>query len=392
MKIAVLGSGLMGPAAAFNALNDPAVETVFLCDRDVAALDRAQSLLARIADPKRLTPVALDLGDDALAVRTLEQVDVVLAALPAEAIPAGVRAAAQARTPWVDLMWPPLDVVDDLHRTLKGAGTFALFGCGLEPGLTEIFARFLARRYDQVDELHIKCGGIPAEPSGPLGYKIVFGGTRLPLRAADGYAVEGGELKAVPRYGSVEALSVDGVGELEAWTETFMPWLLELKELKGLQTGTQKTVRWPGYAGKVTVLKELGLLETEPVDVDGQRVAPKALVDAVLYPHVALRDGDRDITVFRVDVKGQRKGRTRASSVEMVDRYDEATGLTSMARTTGFTGMILARMVARGEIREQGVVTPERVITGKLLARLLKELATAGIHFELRSERRRVLA
>ena len=32
MKIMVLGSGLMGPAAAFNAMTDPAVDRVTVCD------------------------------------------------------------------------------------------------------------------------------------------------------------------------------------------------------------------------------------------------------------------------------------------------------------------------------------------------------------------------
>jgi lysine 6-dehydrogenase len=392
MKIMVLGSGLMGPAAAYNALQDPSVESVLLCDRDADALARAQARLAAIADTARLTPLALNLDDADFAAHTVSQVDVVLAAIPQSAIPQGLAVAARARTPWVDLNWPLLDDVDGLRRLLRDAGTLAILGCGVEPGLTEIMARFLARRFEQVEELHIKCGGIPAEPSGPLGYKIVFGGTQLPLRAADGYAVVDGALTHAPRYGGCETLAVDGVGSVEAWNENFMPWLLDLKELKGLRTGTQKTVRWPGYAHKVTVLKELGLLSTEPVDVDGASVLPKALVDAVLFPHVLMNESDRDITILRVDVVGKRKGRVRRTSVEMVDRFDEATGFTSMARTTAFTGMIVARMVARGEIREKGLTTPEQVVTGKLLARLLKELAAAGIHFELRSERRRVLA
>lgn len=392
MKIMVIGSGLMGPAAAWNALRDPAVEQVFLCDKDALALDKAQTHLASITDTARLIPIAFDLEDTALAVQTMAQADVVMAALPGAAIPLGLRAAALARTPLVDLNWPPPDQVEDLRRSFKDAGTFAVLGCGLEPGLTEILARFLAGRLAQVDELHIKCGGIPATPSGPLNYKIVFGGTRLPLREQDGYTVADGELIAAPRYGGVETLTVEGVGEVEAWNENFMPWLLDLREFKGLRTGTQKTVRWPGYAHKVTVLKELGLLSTNTVRVGEVDVIPKHVVDAVLYPHVALGEGERDITVFRIDIVGKRKGRTRRYTLEMVDRFDEATGFTSMARTTSFTGMIVARMVARGEIRETGIVTPERVITGKLLQRLLKELAANGIRFELRSQRERFLA
>lgn len=49
----------------------------------------------------------------------------------------------------------------------------------------------------------------------------------------------------MPRDSGVETLHVAGVGEVEAWHEGFMPWLLELDVLKALKLGTQKTVRWP---------------------------------------------------------------------------------------------------------------------------------------------------
>ena len=85
----------------------------------------------------------------------------------------------------------------------------------------------------------------------------------MPLREQAGYVVEAGELKLAPRYSAIERVLFDGVGECEAWQENFMPWLLDLPTLKGLQTGTQKTIRWPGYAAKVTVLatgfRSLGL-------------------------------------------------------------------------------------------------------------------------------------
>jgi lysine 6-dehydrogenase len=153
-----------------------------------------------------------------------------------------------------------------------------------------------------------------------------------------------------------------------------------------LKLGTQKTVRWPGYAAKVTVLKELGLLSEEPVEVDGVSVAPKRLVDAVLYPRVRLEEGERDITLFRVEAIGEKEGVLRRYKVEMVDRYDDLLGFTSMARTTAFTGAIVARMIARGEIKAKGLFTPEQVITGPLLDRLLTELAAVNVRFEETTE------
>lgn len=182
-------------------------------------------------------------------------------------------------------------------------------GCGLEPGLTEILARRLAERLDRVDELHIRCGGLPERPTPPLGYKIVFGGRELPLRESPALAPEDGRVVTVPRYSGVEPVTFPGLGELEAWHEGFATPLLEIPALQGLRLGTQKTLRWPGYAAKAIVLRELGLLAETPVIVDGASVVPKRLLDAVLYPHVRLEPGDRDLALLRVQAVGERAGR-----------------------------------------------------------------------------------
>ena len=185
-------------------------------------------------------------------------------------------------------------------------------------------ARYLAEKLDRVDELHIQCGGIPEKPAPPLGYKIVFGGRQLPLRDTDARMVEGGQLKAVPRYSGVEATTCPGVGNCEAWHEGFMPWLLDLEALKGLKPGTQKTVRWPGYAAKVTFLRDLGLLSQDPLDVDGTSVVPKKLLDALLYPRVRLNEGEHDLTSFESRSLGDKDGRPCRHTIEMVDRYDDS--------------------------------------------------------------------
>ena len=392
MRILVLGSGLMGPAAAFSAMADPQVSRVTLCDMSEEQLQTAQRKLGRMTGGAKLVTTWLDLHDQAAAVRLMADCDAIVAALPRPAIPLGIRAAVAAGRPLVDLSWPADDEVAGIRQHVKAAGALVILGCGVEPGLTEIMARHLVEKLDRVEELHIKCGGIPEKPAPPLGYKIVFGGRMLPLRDSDARVAENGALKAVPRYSGVETVYFPGVGECEAWHEGFMPWLLDLQALNGLKVGTQKTVRWPGYAAKVAVLKELGLLSSEPVDVDGVQVAPKKLLDALLYPHVKLEEGERDITLFRVEALGQRNGRPRRYKIEMVDRYDDLLGFTSMARTTAFTGAIVARMVARGDLKASGLLTPEQVITGPLFDRLVQELAAVDVRFEMTTEKTEALA
>jgi lysine 6-dehydrogenase len=383
MKILVLGSGLMGPAAAFNAMSDPQVSQVTLCDRSRPQLETARAKLENMPGCEKLQVVELDLSDQAATAQLMAGFDAVVAALPKAAIPLGIRAAATARRPLVDLSWPLPEELPDLRQRIEASESLVILGCGLEPGLTEIMARHLAEKLDHVDELHIKCGGVPETPSPPLGYKIVFGGRQLPLREGDALIVENGKLKPVPRYSGVERASFPSVGEFEAWHEGFMPWLLDLAALKNLKRGTQMTVRWPGYAAKVTFLRELGLLSLEPIEVDGVQVAPKRLLDELLYPYVRLEEGERDITLFRVEAVGTKDGTLRRYQIDMVDRYDEEWGFTSMARTTAFTGAMVVRMVGRGDIRGKGILTPEQVVTGSLFDRLVKELAAVGIEFDI---------
>ena len=392
MKLLVLGSGLMGPAAAYNAMIDPDVTKVTLCDLSQQQLDVAYAKLLGMEGGDKLTTVKLDLGDRAATTQLMAGFDVVVAALPKEAIPLGIRAAVAAKTPLVDLSWPLPELVEEVKQHVEAEGGLVIPGCGVEPGLTEIVARYLAEKLDRIDELHIKCGGIPEKPAPPLGYKIVFGGRQLPLREGEALICRNGELETVPRYSGAQPVHFSGVGECEAWQEGFMPWLMELDVLKDLKLGTQMTVRWPGYAEKVTVLRDLGMFSLEPIDVDGVQVAPKALLDALLYPHVKMDEGEIDITCFRVEAIGEKKGRRRKFKVEMVDRYDEELGFTSMARTTAMTGAIVARMIARGDVKARGFVTPEKVIVGQAFDILMDELAKANIRFEMTTEKVKPLA
>ena len=209
----------------------------------------------------------------------------------------------------------------------------------------------------------------------------MFGGRELPLREAPALTVVDGRVVAEPRYSGVEPVVFPGVGALEAWHEGFAVSLLEIPALRGLRVGTQKTVRWPGYASKATLLRELGLLGETPVTVDGASVVPKRFLDALLYPRVRLEPGEHDLALVRVEAVGTRAGQPWRARAEMVDRWSD--GFTAMARTTGFTASVVARMIARGEIAARGVQRPEAVVAGATVDHLLRELEVHGIRVTL---------
>lgn len=64
---------------------------------------------------------------------------------------------------------------------------------------------------------------------------------------------------------------------------------------------------------------------------------------------------------------------------DMVDFYDEEKNITSMAKTTGHTAAIIARMLARGDIKQKGIQWPVRIIRGELFEELLRKLRERGV-------------
>jgi lysine 6-dehydrogenase len=63
-----------------------------------------------------------------------------------------------------------------------------------------------------------------------------------------------------------------------------------------------------------------------------------------------------------VTVSGVRNGKQTTVRHEMIDRFDQKAGMTSMMRTTAFPTSIIAQMVARGDVAARGVVPPEQCV------------------------------
>ena len=71
--------------------------------------------------------------------------------------------------------------------------------------------------------------------------------------------------------------------------------------------------------------------------------------------------GEVDLTALRVDVQGRNGGGEVRHAFSMLDRYDPATGVHSMARTTGYTATATVRMLSEGWYNEPGIAPPETI-------------------------------
>jgi saccharopine dehydrogenase-like NADP-dependent oxidoreductase len=172
-----------------------------------------------------------------------------------------------------------------------------------------------------------------------------------------------------PEVGALEAFNTDGLRTLLRTCET--PEMVE------------KTMRYPGHAEWMLGLRESGFFDTEPIQLGELAVSPMALTGRLLERAWAFDEGEEDLTVMRIQVDGRVGETVERHTYEMLDRYDRDTGISSMARTTGYTCTAMVRMLARNLYSEPGITPPE--VVGRdpaCFEFVMKELDARGVRFE----------
>src|ERR671917_722973 len=176
MRILVLGSGGVGGAVAAIARRRGFFERMVLAD---LSPERARAAVARLAD-ERFAAAAADASDaDAIvALAEAERADVILNACDPWLNPPIFAAAARAGCTYLDMAMTlsrrhperpfevPGTMLGDDQFAVAGeweaAGRLALCGIGVEPGLSDVFARYAADHlFDRIEEIGVRGGAHP---------------------------------------------------------------------------------------------------------------------------------------------------------------------------------------------------------------------------------------
>ena len=161
-----------------------------------------------------------------------------------------------------------------------------------------------------------------------------------------------------------------------------LPWFPLDRAVAGARTVTQKTIRWPGYTESIFFLRRFGLLDDRPIEINGTHVSPQRVVEKILGPTIVRREGDVDITVLRVEARGtDASGQKSVVRLQCIDRSDPATGLSSMARTTGFTLATALRTIAQPDNLGLaiGILRPHEIFRGDAARKLIRRLCDLGV-------------
>jgi lysine 6-dehydrogenase len=245
--------------------------------------------------------------------------------------------------------------------------------------MVSILAMHGANRFDEVDEIHIRVGGLPQDPQPPLNYQLVFSVEGLINEYVEvARVIRDGRIAEVPSMTEIEALEFPGFSPLEAFQTSGGTSTLPDTFLGKIRELDYKTIRYSGHCDKFKTMIDLGLCSSDEIVADLQKVKPRKVFGELLQKHLPA-DGP-DHVLVRLEFVGIKDVGTQRLRYDIVDKQDEATGMSAMMRTTAFPASIIAQMMARGEVLARGAIPQEKTIDA---AMFLTELERRNIHIKM---------
>jgi lysine 6-dehydrogenase len=383
MRMLVLGIGKQGSILVRDLIRSSDVSEVVAGDADAKAV---QKIMHEMPNEK-LQAKQIDVTDHKkLLELTKEGFDVVASALPWRYNIDVAKIATEAKVDYVDLGAPP--AIFKLDKAAEAAGITIVPSSGLEPGIDRILQGYGARKLDKVEKLHSWCGGIPQKDTpayhNPLRYKIswLWEGA-IAVSCGTAKILLNGEVVDVEKLADSEIIRFpEPIGECEAFY-TGAPFLLiEHLGLKDVKEAWSKTVRWPGHCKIWRELIDLGLTKTDlRLRVRECKITPREFLTELGKKILQYEEGEGDLVVLRVSVTGEKNGEKTTHSYELIDFYNEESSIKAMARTTAYPCSIVAQMIARGDIKEKGVIHAGKIGWNRKLAEtFFSKLAKKNIH------------
>ncbi|HZD74068.1 MAG TPA: saccharopine dehydrogenase C-terminal domain-containing protein [Actinomycetota bacterium] len=322
MRVALVGAGGVGSSIVRIAARRDFLERMVVADHD---RDRAERAAAAAGD-ERFVAARVDASDQAGVVELLRahRCDVLLNATDPRFVPPLFQAALQADADYLDMAMSlsrphpqaPWSLVGtklgDEQFAEAGAwverGRLALVGIGVEPGLSDVFARYAADElFDRIDEIGVRDGadlvveGYAFAPTFSIWTTIeeCLNPPVIYERERGWYTTE---LFSEPEVFEFP----DGIGQVECVNVEHEEVLLIPRWIDAGRV-TFKYGLGQELIDVLATLHKLGLDSTRPVRVGTVEVAPRDLVAACLPDPATLGDRMRGRTCAGTWVRGTGK-------------------------------------------------------------------------------------
>src|SRR5215218_5520064 len=390
MRILVVGAGGVGSGV-------PAIaqRRTFFARMTVAdiSLQRAEAAVARLGEPDRFAAAQVDASDEAALVALIreQRADAVLNACDPRLNEPIFGACHAARVTYLDMAMTlsrrhPTDpyaqtgvMLGDLQlaeaEAWERAGQLALVGIGVEPGLSDVFARYAADHlFSAIDEVGVRDGadlrveGYDFAPTFSI-WTTIEECLNPPLiweRGRGWYTTE-------PFSEPEVFVFPEGIGEIECVNVEHEEVVL-IPRWDDCERVTFKYGLGQEFIDVLKTLHKLGLDGTEPVRVRGVEVAPRDVVAAALPDPATLGDRMTGRTCAGTYVTGTgvdgRPRRTYLYHVVDNEWTMREYGSQAVVWQTALNPVVALELLATGAWSGTGVLGPEAFDAGPFLALL----------------------
>ncbi len=399
MRILVVGAGGVGSAVPAIAQRRTFFSHMVVAD---VAPERARRAVERLGEPDRFSAAQVDASDEAALVALIRETraDAVLNACDPRFNEPIFGACHSARATYLDMAMTlsqrhPTDpyaktgvMLGDLQlaesEAWERAGQLALVGIGVEPGLSDVFARHAADRlFSRIDEVGVRDGadlrveGYDFAPTFSI-WTTIEECLNPPLiweRERGWYTTE--------PFSEPETFHFpEGIGEIECVNVEHEEVVL-IPRWVDCERVTFKYGLGQEFVDVLKTLRKLGLDATEPVAVRGAEVAPRDLVAAVLPDPATLGERMTGRTCAGTYVTGTgvdgRPRRTYLYHVVDNEWSMREYGSQAVVWQTALNPVVALELLASGTWKGAGVLGPEAFDAEPFLALLADHGAPHGV-------------
>ena len=348
MKIIVLGAGLVGNVIALDLAENP--------NNRVTVADLDQKNLSELSNKADIQTIFADLSNKQMIIDTIKDYDLIIGALPGFMGYETLKTVIESGKDVVDISFFEEDPYS-LDELAKEKGVTAVVDCGVAPGLSNLILGHVYSILDTTTSFLCYVGGLPQAREWPFEYKAPFS----PIDVIEEYTrlaryVEENEIIVKPALSDAELLEIPDVGTLEAFNTDGLRTLLRTMNIPNMK---EKTMRYPGHIDLIRVFRDTGFFDKEPVKIKGQSIIPLELASKLLFKSWKMEEGDKDLTIMKIIIEGIKTNQNIRYTYNMLDHYDEKKGITSMARTTGYTCTAVANLIGSRIFTQKGIIAPE---------------------------------